>query len=112
MLVAIFGPNDEAYRYGQVSLALLEQYFARPWLPKVYASVDGYVFLWFLPFRESREPLERAFRVAIQTGDMEGAMVLITILAICSLLLGTSSNASRQATCKTTKSREKECSLI
>jgi predicted ATPase len=88
LLSAAFGNAEEGYRYGQLSLAMLEQLDARAWLPRVYVGVYGFNNQWVHPFRESREPLQLAHRSALKTGDMEGSALAAYVYLIMSFHAG------------------------
>jgi predicted ATPase len=55
------------------SLVLLERFEAMEFLPRVYVAVYGCIYPWKKPIRETLEPLLRAYRVGMQTGDFKGA---------------------------------------
>lgn len=68
---------DEGYRFGCLSLALLEKFkrFAPAWLPRVYAGQYGCISPWKRPFRESQEPLKRSVLIGLEYGDIEYSML-------------------------------------
>jgi predicted ATPase len=80
LLGSQLGRMEEGYRYGQISLALLEQCQARAWLPRVYFFTYGLLNRWVNPLRESIEPLRRAYRSALATGDIEGGVITASSL--------------------------------
>jgi predicted ATPase len=71
--LSAFHDVDSAVRYGQLGLKLLDSYGALEYLPRVYAAYYGVVHGWRYPIRDSLEPLLRAHRVGLQTGDHEFA---------------------------------------
>lgn len=73
LLVGSFGEIDEGFRYGEVGMALLEQFKANEYLPRVYAAFYGCLYPWKRPITGSLEPLHHAYRIGMQTGDIEFA---------------------------------------
>jgi hypothetical protein len=73
--LSAFHDVDSAVRYGQLGLKLLDSYGALEYLPRVYAAYYGVVHGWRYPVRDSLEPLLRAHRVGLQTGDHEFAYI-------------------------------------
>jgi len=64
---------DAANRFAGLSLKLLEFFGSVEYIPRVYAAVYGVIHPWKNPIRESLEPLLRAHRIGLQTGDLEFA---------------------------------------
>jgi predicted ATPase len=97
LLCCLQGRLDEGYRFGQLALKLLESSRRREFLPRVHAvfygacikrfcrvkqrfsccckrssrSYAGCMSGWKRPIRESLEPLRHAYRVGLETGDVE-----------------------------------------
>jgi hypothetical protein len=69
----IFPTPDEAFRYGEIGLELLNNFQVREYLPRVYAAYYACIFQWKYPLHESLEYLLHAQRVGMQTGDVEFA---------------------------------------
>jgi len=76
------------YRYGQLALKLLDRFAAKEWLPRVYAGVFGIIHGWNLPMESALEPLSRAVRVGLETGDIEFACLNAAILNFMQFDLG------------------------
>ncbi|KAL7570248.1 hypothetical protein ACA910_020671 [Epithemia clementina (nom. ined.)] len=71
---------DEAYRYGKLAMAMLDRSSSRAWLCRVSAAYYGCVYGWKRPVQECIEPLRNAFRIGIECGDIEFAMVNANIM--------------------------------
>jgi predicted ATPase len=69
----IFPTPDEAFRYGEIGLELLNKFQVREYLPRVYAAYYACIFPWKYPLPESLDYLIHAQRVGMQTGDVEFA---------------------------------------
>ena len=75
MMLIDAGDVDGALRYGQLGLKLLDSYGTMEYLPRVYAAYYGVIHSWKFPISEALEPLLRAHRVGLQTGDHEFAFL-------------------------------------
>ena len=73
MLALTMGDIDKAFHFGELSLLLLETCGAVEYMPRVYAAFYGVIYSWKNPITHSLEPLLRAHRVGLQTGDVEFA---------------------------------------
>jgi predicted ATPase/signal transduction histidine kinase len=62
---------DSAYRYGQLSLRLLEQFDARELKAIVFHNFNSFVRHWKNPIKATIEPLLEAINSGIETGDFE-----------------------------------------
>ena len=71
MTLAACGEAEEATRYGELALQLLERFDAKQWLPRVHVCVYGCIFSWTKDLRTCIGPLGRGFDVGIETGDVE-----------------------------------------
>lgn len=69
--VLLVGDVHKGYAYGQLALALLDKFQAKVWIPRVYAAVYGCVHTWTRPLEETLEPLQHAYHVGLETGDIE-----------------------------------------
>ena len=74
LLVSFSEMSDEGWRYGQLSLALLDKFEAREWLPRVYFGVYGNINRLKTPLKELFGPLQHAYSVGMATGDIEVRM--------------------------------------
>lgn len=78
LLCSSGGDVDEGYRFGCLSLVLLERFKSSgslAWMPRVYAGHYGCVSPWRRPFRESQEPLKRSIWIGLEYGDIEYSML-------------------------------------
>jgi predicted ATPase len=66
---------DQGYRFGQLSLTLLERFKMKEWLPRVYAGVYGVINLHKQPVWLTLEPLKTGFTIGLEFGDIEYAML-------------------------------------
>jgi predicted ATPase len=73
LCIAYLGDSGiaEATRFAKLALILLDRFDANEYLPRVYASVFGCIHSWTQPIGECLEPLLRAHRVGLRTGDIE-----------------------------------------
>ena len=71
MTLAACGEAEEATRYGELALHLLERFGAKQWLSRVHVCVYGCIFSWTKDLRTCIGPLGRGFDVGIETGDVE-----------------------------------------
>lgn len=83
-----FGDVDMAYRYGSLSLALLEQFNADEFLPRVYSSVYGNVHIHKRPIKDSLPPLAKAYRIGLHTGDLEAAFLCASLFCMNAIEAG------------------------
>jgi hypothetical protein len=66
---------DEGYRLGQVGLAIYHKFQVKVWLPRLTAAYYSGVHTFKHPLPTILEPLQCAWRVGIETGDMESAFL-------------------------------------
>jgi hypothetical protein len=76
---------EEAYRYGELGLHLLEKFGAIEYLPRTYCAFYGCIYAWKKPVRDTLEPLLRAYRVGLQTGDNEFASLASNIYCMLAI---------------------------
>jgi histidine kinase len=91
--LSAFHDVDSAVRYGQLGLKLLNSYGALEYLPRVYAAYYGVVHGWRYPISDVLEPLLRAHRVGLQTGDHEFAYICSTCYCFLALRCGVTLHA-------------------
>jgi tetratricopeptide (TPR) repeat protein len=89
-LLSFFGKVDQAYRFGQLSLALLDKCEAKAWIPRTHLVVYGIINVWSCPFRDSLEPLKSAHQAALQTGDIQASTICATTHVILAFNSGQS----------------------
>lgn len=75
LVCSLSNNKDEGYRYGKLSMALLEKFQANEWLPRVYLTAYGNTFTYTHPLRECISQLSRAHEVGMGSGDIEFAML-------------------------------------
>lgn len=68
--LGIFNNLDDAYRFGKLSVDLLDMYGATEYMPRAYAAFYGVIYPWKDKITDTREPLLRAHRLGLQTGDL------------------------------------------
>jgi predicted ATPase len=86
----VFGRAERAYRFGQLSLALIEKCEAKSWLPRTQFVVYGVLNVWTRPLRDSLDPLTSAHLAAKQAGDSQGSSICAASHAINALSCGVS----------------------
>jgi len=62
-------------RFGNLSLKLLDRFQAKEWIPRVYGAVYGFIHSWTKPCESALEPLRRGYRIGLETGDIEFAIL-------------------------------------
>ena len=73
LCVQCFPTPDNALRYGELGLELLDMFQVREYLPRIYAAYYACIRPWKHPLPESLNFLTHAQRVGMQTGDVEFA---------------------------------------
>jgi predicted ATPase len=89
LLVGALGEIDDAFRFGELSLVLLERFEAIEYLPRVYAAFYGCIYPWKKPIRGTVEPLLHAHQVGMQTGDVLFAGLCANIYCFNAMDAGT-----------------------
>ena len=84
------GDVDRAVRFGQLGLKLLDSFGATEYVPRVYAAYYGVIHSWRFPISDALEPLLRAHRVGLQTGDYEFAHLCSNSYCFLSVVAGVS----------------------
>lgn len=82
------------YNYGQLLAALIqvEKCGAKNMMPQVYVSIYSMSSMWTCPLRESLNPLQTAFEVAMENGDVEYALITAYFQSVFSLYVGMKNN--------------------
>ncbi len=73
IMAGVLGNYDVGFRFGELSLQLLERFQATELESKVYALVYIFVHHWKRHVRETLEPLLHGVKIGIDTGDVEYA---------------------------------------
>jgi hypothetical protein len=81
---------EDANRFGQLALRLLSMYKMDEYLPRVYAAVYGVIETRGKPLKETFEPLMKAHKVGLLTGDTEFAALNANIYCFYKMWAGTS----------------------
>ncbi len=62
-----------ACAYGQLAIKMLDRFDAKEFKAKVYNFVQVFIWHWQAPIRETIAPLQEAYAVGLETGDIEFA---------------------------------------
>lgn len=73
-------------RFGELSLQVLAKFDNREWLPRVYSITYPYCIAWAYPIGSLLKPTLTAHRIAMGTGDIEGAMLNAAIYGAVALM--------------------------
>eukprot|EP00339_Tiarina_fusa_P000461 CAMPEP_0117002134 /NCGR_PEP_ID=MMETSP0472-20121206/3906_1 /TAXON_ID=693140 ORGANISM="Tiarina fusus, Strain LIS" /NCGR_SAMPLE_ID=MMETSP0472 /ASSEMBLY_ACC=CAM_ASM_000603 /LENGTH=1051 /DNA_ID=CAMNT_0004702383 /DNA_START=156 /DNA_END=3311 /DNA_ORIENTATION=+ len=66
---------DEGFRCGELAMKIYNKFHNKAWLGRLSAWFYGSVCIWKKPVRMVFEPLKNAHRVALETGDIDFAML-------------------------------------
>jgi predicted ATPase len=90
LLLAALGDIDGGYRFGQLSLSLLERYktVRNEWLPRVFTIAHGLLAQLKEPIRPTFEYLLQANRVGLESGDVEYAWIAHQLYSTHRFLVG------------------------
>lgn len=66
---------DQGYSYGKLGFKLCEKFKAKAWLSRISAGFYGCVHTWKRPIHEALEPMRYAYRIGLESGDIEFAML-------------------------------------
>ncbi|KAI2506879.1 hypothetical protein MHU86_7564 [Fragilaria crotonensis] len=75
LLVSKKSRVQEGTRMGELSFKILDRFQAKAWLPRVHAAFYGGIHGWTRPHQMAFEPLLRGYRVGLETGDIEMALM-------------------------------------
>ncbi|MEC4816653.1 MAG: AAA family ATPase [Scytonema sp. PMC 1069.18] len=64
---------ESGYKFGQMAINLLDRFDSRKLKSKIYMIFNGNIRLWKEHFQASLEPLQEAFHVGLESGDLEFA---------------------------------------
>jgi len=79
---------EEGYEFGQLALRMLEKYKLKEFLPRVYCCVYGQIRGFTRPMRDCLGLLRRSIDVAMETGDIEFAMLISNLYCGSSFFSG------------------------
>lgn len=68
------GNIDEGYRMSEICYGIYEMVDAKVWLCRISAVNFYFIHGWVRPLSECLEPLNHAFQVGLETGDIEFAL--------------------------------------
>jgi predicted ATPase len=71
IILCWLGDVDEGYRFAKLSVAILNKFYVKEWIPRVLGTVFGIVYPWKLPLRECMSGMRDGYRVGFETGDHE-----------------------------------------
>ncbi|MFT7687868.1 MAG: PAS domain S-box-containing protein [Candidatus Azotimanducaceae bacterium] len=74
LLISRFGTIDLGYRFGQFALKNLN-HSNKDLHCRTITIVTNFVNIWKHPLRDTREPLAKAYKVGMETGDIEFALI-------------------------------------
>jgi predicted ATPase len=67
--IQYFPDTDNAFRFGNLGLELLDNFQVREYLPRVYVAYYAGIVQWKYPLQACLDHLIQAQRVGMQTGD-------------------------------------------
>ncbi|MEO8892360.1 MAG: serine/threonine protein kinase, partial [Coleofasciculaceae cyanobacterium] len=73
LLCGVLEDTDSGYQFGQLALTLLEQFNAREIKAKVYHSFNHFIRECKEPIKNTITPLSEAYKIGVETGDLEYA---------------------------------------
>ncbi|MCG8455731.1 MAG: hypothetical protein MI919_05575, partial [Holophagales bacterium] len=82
LMCGVLGAMREGYRFGQLTLRLLDRFEAKEWLSQAYTPVYALINHWNEHVHRSLEPLIYSYRVGLETGAMEYACINANIYCI------------------------------
>lgn len=74
--------------YGELAVMIVQKCGNKELMPRVYVSIYAFTSLWTRPLRESLSPLQAAFEVAVENGDVEYALIAAFFRTLFSLYGG------------------------
>jgi len=69
------GNYSVGHRFGKVALEMLKRFECSEWKPRVHTMVYSFIWDWNEPIHSAIEPLYKAHRLGLVTGDIETAML-------------------------------------
>ena len=88
LLCGVLGLMRTGYRYGKLSLALLDKLNVREWKAQIYCAPYALVFHWNEHVRNTLAPLKESYFIGMETGLIEFACINTNIYCIHSFLCG------------------------
>jgi len=66
---------DQGYSYGKLAFKLCEKFKAKAFLGRISVGYYGCVHSWKRPIQETLEPMKYGYRIGLESGDIEFAML-------------------------------------
>jgi predicted ATPase len=88
LCIAAYGDVEMGYRFGRLGLAVLDRNGPSEFLPRVHGTFYGNIFVYKRPLAEALQPIAKAYRIGVHTGDLQGAFLCANIFCIQSLEAG------------------------
>ncbi|MEG4986989.1 AAA family ATPase [Microcoleus sp. BR0-C5] len=82
------GDIETGYEFGQLALLLLDKFNAKELKPRTIFIVNYFVKHWKEHLRETLNPLQNAYSIALETGDLEYAAYSACVYCYHSYVLG------------------------
>lgn len=66
---------EDGFRFGELAMSVFDKFDTKAWLGRLAAWVYGSVCMWKQPVMTIFEPIKKAHRIALETGDIDFAML-------------------------------------
>ena len=73
LLCGTLGDIESGYRFGQLSLSLLDRFEIKEFKARVFNGFNSFVRIWKEHIRETIEPLQESIHSGMESGDLETA---------------------------------------
>ncbi len=88
ILCGVVGDIDRGYRFGHLARTLLERMHAREPQPRTFFCLNAHIRHWKEHIQATLEPLQDAYLIGLETGDLEFAALAIHIYCYSSYFIG------------------------
>jgi hypothetical protein len=75
LCIRVLKDVDMGFRYGSLGLALLDRFKSNELVPRVYATFYKHIYVHKKPIKGTLQPLAKAYRIGLYTGDLEAAFL-------------------------------------
>ncbi|KAG7349497.1 serine/threonine kinase [Nitzschia inconspicua] len=75
LLCGIGSDFDEGYRFGDLAMKIFDKFDTKAWIGRIAAWFYGSVCTWRKPILMIFDPIKKAHRVALESGDIDFAML-------------------------------------
>ncbi|MEG3919608.1 AAA family ATPase [Microcoleus sp. T3_A4] len=82
------GDIETGYKFGQLAILLLDKFNTKELTPRTIFIVNYFVKHWKEHLRETLNPLQNAYSIALETGDLEYAAYAVCVYSYHSYVLG------------------------